>query len=289
LIEIGGSFRLPEIMAASGAKLREVGTTNKTRISDYAAAIHDSTGMLLTVHPSNYQLTGFTQSVPLSELIALGRAHNLPVVHDIGSGALVDLAEFGFADEPAARVSIEAGADLVLFSGDKLLGGPQAGIIVGYRKSIDRIEKNPLARALRVDKLTLAALSATLAAHAHPQTAIRELPLWAMISTSIKELQQRARRIADELNSRTTGFVIEVRSSTAYLGGGSLPNQKLESVAVTIAAGNASEREIAQRLRAGTPPVVGRLERGCVVIDLRAVLPHQDENLVDALVATLQD
>jgi L-seryl-tRNA(Ser) seleniumtransferase len=288
LIEIGGSFRLPEIMATSGARLREVGTTNKTRVADYARAVNDSTGMLLKVHPSNYQLSGFTHSVSIKELVALGRSHTLPVVHDIGSGALFDLTQFGFGDEPPARVSIEAGANLVLFSGDKLLGGPQAGVIVGCRDLIKRVEQNPLFRALRVDKLTLSALSATFASLVHPQTAVRELPLWRMIATSTEELQQRAQRIAEAVKSRTTGYLVDITPTTAYLGGGSLPNQRLESVAVTVAGDGPSERQIAQRLRTGTPPVVGRLEGGCVIIDLRAVLPHQDETLIDALVASLQ-
>lgn len=177
LIEIGGSFRLPEVMAASGARLRKVGTTNKTRISDYANAITDATGALLKVHPSNYRISGFTQSAAIDELAALGRKHNLLVVHDIGSGALFDLTTLGLGDEPVARDSIEAGADVVLFSGDKLLGGPQAGIVVGSRKYIEQIERSPLMRALRVDKLTLAALSATLMDLNDPQLAARELPL----------------------------------------------------------------------------------------------------------------
>ena len=288
LIEIGGSFRLPEIMAASGAQLREVGTTNKTRISDYATAIGDSTAALLKVHPSNYQLSGFTQSVSIGELVALGRSHKLPVIHDIGSGALLDVTQFGFGDEPLARVSIETGVDLVLFSGDKLVAGPQAGIIVGCRQLIARIEHNPIARALRVDKLTLAALSATLASLRHPQTAVRELPLWAMIAASTNELQQRARRIVDEVKSRANGCCVDITTTTAYLGAGSLPTQQLESVAVALSTENASERDIAQRLRTGTPPVVGRLERGRVIIDLRAILPQQDDDLIDALIAGLQ-
>jgi L-seryl-tRNA(Ser) seleniumtransferase len=288
LIEIGGSFRLPEIMATSGAHLREVGTTNKTRISDYAAAIGDTTAALLKVHPSNYQLSGFTQSATVAELAELGRSRKLPVIHDIGSGALFDLTQFGFGDEPVARASVEAGADLVLFSGDKLIGGPQAGMIVGRRQLIERVEQNPLARALRVDKLTLAALATTLASLRHPQTAVRELPLWRMIATSIEELQQRARRIADAVKVRINGNVVDIVATTAYLGGGSLPNRQLESVALTLAPGKASEREIAERLRTGTPPVVGRLERGLVIIDLRAVLPHQDEDLIEALVIALQ-
>jgi L-seryl-tRNA(Ser) seleniumtransferase len=288
LIEIGGSFRLPEIMAASGARLREVGTTNKTRPADYAAAIGDSTGMLLKIHPSNYQISGFTESVSIAELAALGRSHNVPVIHDIGSGALFDLKQFGLVEEPVARDSIEAGADLVLFSGDKLLGGPQTGVIAGRRQLVERVEKNPLARALRVDKLTLAALSATLSSLRHPQTAVRELPLWMMIAAPIEELQLRARRIADEVKSRSSGFLLDIASTKAYLGAGSLPNQRLDSVAVTLAGGDVSEREIAERLRTGSPPVVGRLERGCVFIDLRAVLPQQDEDLIEALVAGLQ-
>jgi L-seryl-tRNA(Ser) seleniumtransferase len=288
LIEIGGSFRLPEIMAASGSRLREVGTTNKTRISDYAAAINGSTGILLKVHPSNYQLSGFTQSVSIAELVELGRTRDLPVVYDIGSGALFDLTQFGFADEPLAPDSIAAGADLVLFSGDKLLGGPQAGVIVGRRELVERIEQNPLARALRVDKLTLAALSATLSSFRHPQTALRELPLWRMIAATLEDLQQRARRIAEEVKSRTSGYAVDIAGTTAYLGSGSVPNQHLESVAVTLGGGNASEGVLAERLRAGAPPVVARLERGLVVIDLRAVMPNQDEALIDALVASLQ-
>jgi L-seryl-tRNA(Ser) seleniumtransferase len=288
LIEIGGSFRLPEIMAVGGARLREVGTTNKTRVSDYADAINNSTGILLKVHPSNYQLEGFTQSVSIGELVALGRTHNLPVAYDIGSGAVFDLTQFGFGDEPVARVAIAAGADLVLFSGDKLLGGPQAGVIVGRRPLVEQIEKNSLARALRVDKLTLAALSATLSSLSHPQTAVREIPLWMMIATPIEELHQRGRRIADAVKTRTSGCLVEITATAAYLGGGSVPNQKLESVALTVVGNNSSEREIAQRLRTGTPPVVGRLERGFVIIDLRAVLPHQDADLIEALVAALQ-
>jgi L-seryl-tRNA(Ser) seleniumtransferase len=240
------------------------------------------------VHPSNYQLSGFTQSVSIAALVALGRSHDLPVIHDIGSGALFDLDQFGCGDEPVARVSIEAGASLALFSGDKLLGGPQAGVIVGSGRLIERIEQNPLDRALRVDKLTLAALSATLSSLHNPQTAAREIPLWMMIATPIEKLQQRARRIADEVKSRTSGCLVDVKTTTAYLGAGSLPNQRLESVAVTLAGENASEREIAERLRTGAPPVVGRLERGFVIIDLRAVLPEQDESLIDALAAGLQ-
>jgi len=288
LIEIGGSFRLPDVMAASGAQLREVGTTNKTRAADYAGAINESTGALLKVHPSNYQITGYTQSVSIDDLVALGRKHNLPVIHDIGSGALFDMTTLGLGNEPDARTSIDAGADLVLFSGDKLIGGPQAGVIVGLRTIIEQIERNPLMRALRVDKLTLAALSATLEALGNPQQAASELPLWMMATASTEELRRRAEHIAAELRSRTTGFRIDVTSTTAFLGGGSLPGQALESVAITVGGGQVSEDALARRLRMGSPAVVGRLQSSCVVIDLRAVLPRQDEGLVGALVAASQ-
>ena len=287
LIEIGGSFRLPQVMAASGALLMEVGTTNKTRISDYASAVTEQTGALLKVHPSNYQITGFTQSAAIDELATLGHKHHLPVIHDIGSGALFDLAVTGSSDEPVARNSIDAGADLVLFSGDKLIGGPQAGLIVGRRKYVEQIERNPLMRALRVDKLTLAALSATLSSLIDPQQAARELPLWMMIAAPIEELRQRAEQVAGALESRAAGIRAEVIASTAHIGGGSLPSQGLPSAAVALSSDRVSEDELARRLRSGTPPVVGRLQNGRLFVDLRTVLPRQDESLVEALVAAI--
>ncbi len=289
LIEIGGSFRLPEVMTASGARLREVGTTNKTRIVDYACAITEATGALLKVHPSNYRITGFTQSAAIDELAALGRKHDLLVVHDIGSGALFDLTTLGLGDEPVARNSIEAGADVVLFSGDKLLGGPQAGIVVGRRQYIERIERHPLMRALRVDKLTLAALSATLMDWNDPQLAARELPLWRMITAPLDDLQRRAHHVVDALRSRVAPCSAETIASTAYLGGGSLPSQGLPSVAVAIASEQISEEELARRLRAGSPAVVGRLQAGRLLVDMRAVLSRQDESLVAALAAALEN
>lgn len=287
LIEIGGSFRLPDVMAASGAHLREVGTTNKTRIADYASAVNEQTGAILKVHPSNYRIAGFTHSASVEELVALGKKHELPVIHDIGSGALFAMADVGLGDEPVARDSIDAGVDLVLFSGDKLLGGPQAGILVGRRRYVELIERNPLMRALRVDKLTLAALAATLAALAHPEQAARELPLWTMITAPLDELKRRAETIAGELRSRASGASAEVVSTTAYVGGGSLPNQGLESVAIAVKTEKFSGEELARRLRAATPAVVARLQGGCFMVDLRAVLPRQDESLTAVLAAAL--
>jgi L-seryl-tRNA(Ser) seleniumtransferase len=287
LIEIGGSFRLPDVMAASGARLREVGTTNKTRIADYAGAVTQETAALLKVHPSNYRVVGFTNSVSVQELAALGEKHDLPVIHDIGSGALFDLADVGLGDEPVARDSIDAGADLVLFSGDKLLGGPQAGVIVGRRHLVERIERNPLMRALRVDKLTLSALAATLSALAHPDKAASELPLWSMIAAPVEQLRRRAEQIARDVESRAAGVRAKVLATTAYVGGGSLPEQGLESAAVAVHGGQVSDQELADRLRSATPAVVGRLQNGCFMVDLRAVFPRQDETLTDALVAAL--
>ncbi|MBI3838052.1 MAG: L-seryl-tRNA(Sec) selenium transferase [Planctomycetia bacterium] len=289
LIEIGGSFRLPEVMAASGATLCEVGTTNKTRLSDFAGAIGEATGAILKVHPSNYQITGFTEAVAIDQLVALARTHHLPVVHDIGSGALVDLAALGLGNEPVARTSVEAGADLVLFSGDKLLGGPQAGLIVGRRKYVEQIERHPLMRALRVDKLTLAALSATLVALAHPRQAARELPLWTMAAASLEDLEQRARRMVDALKMPSTGFRLEVVPTTAYWGGGALPSQGIASIALALTSEECSEGALAQRLRGGSPAVVGRLQGGRLLVDLRTVLPDQDEVLVAAIQAAAQN
>lgn len=288
LIEIGGSFRLPEVMSASGAQLREVGTTNKTRVSDYEAAIDESTAVLLKVHPSNYQVTGFTESTGIEALVELGRRRGVTVIHDIGSGAMMDLTDGDLADEPVARASVEAGADVVLFSGDKLLGGPQAGILVGRRECIEAMEHNPLTRPLRVGKLTLAALSATLAALEHPPQAIRELPLWQMATASRAQLLHRGGQIREAVLRRGARCEVEVIDSTAFLGGGTLPNRGLESVAVAVRSAAVSDEELARRLRDGAPAVVGRLQNHRLLVDVRTVLPRQDEDLIAALGAALE-
>jgi len=199
LIEIGGSYRLPDVMSASNAVLREVGTTNKTHLDDYRAAIGDATAALMLVHTSNFVVVGFTESPSLAELVRLGHERSLPVIHDIGSGAMIDFERFGFAGEPVAADSIKAGADLVLFSGDKLLGGPQCGILVGRRAHLERIAKHPMARALRVDKLTLAALAATLRLYRQPEVALARIPLLQLLGTSVENLRQRAARLAPQM------------------------------------------------------------------------------------------
>jgi L-seryl-tRNA(Ser) seleniumtransferase len=283
LIEIGGSFRIPEIMAVSGAILREVGTTNITRLADYERAIGPGTGALLQVHSSNYRISGFTKSVPLVDLVALGRKHGLKVIDDIGSGALLDFARFGFHGEPVARRSIEAGADLVLFSGDKLLGGPQAGILAGRKEWIQKIEKDPLMRAFRLDKMTLAALEATLRLYLNEERALRDVPVLRLLGTGLAELRQRAEALAGRLREVEGVESVRVSEDVAYVGGGSLPDQAMKTCVLEVEAREVSDAELAARLRLGSPAVMGRLRDGRLVLDVRTVFPHQEPALVEAV------
>ncbi|NLX97379.1 MAG: L-seryl-tRNA(Sec) selenium transferase [Rhodopirellula sp.] len=283
LVEIGGSFRLPDVMAASGAVLREVGTTNKTRASDYQAAINERTAALMLVHPSNYAVVGFTESASLAELVEIGRKHRLPVIHDVGSGAMFDFSQFGFPGEPAAPQSIQTGADLVLFSGDKLLGGPQCGILVGRRSIIEQISKHPLARALRVGKLTLAALSATLRLHRDPERARRAIPLLHLLTTSVENLENRAKRLAPQIAAAPAVAAAEAIASTTFFGGGSLPTQEIATWCVAVQPNEMSVDRLATALRLGTPAVMGRIQQGRLLLDLRSVMPRQDQELVAAL------
>lgn len=283
LIEIGGSYRLPEVMETSGAILREVGTTNKTRLDDYAQAIGERTAALLLVHPSNFVVTGFAATVPLPDLVRLGRSHQLPVIHDIGSGALVDFSQFGCTDEPIAGASIRQGADLVLFSGDKLLGGPQAGIIVGRRPLVEQITRHSLTRALRVDKLTLAALHATLRLYRDPSAARRAVPLLRLLSTSPENLQGRAERLAPQLAACPAIASATAVEDVTYLGGGSVPTQQLRTWCVALAPAAGGVDRLANRLRTGSPPVVGRVQQERLLLDLRAVFPRQDQEIVAAV------
>jgi L-seryl-tRNA(Ser) seleniumtransferase len=285
LIEIGGSYRLPEVMEASGAVLREVGTTNKTHLADYQQAIGERTAALLVVHPSNFVVTGFTEGVPLADVVRLGRAQNLPIIHDIGSGALIDFAQFGFSDEPIASTSIKQGADLVLFSGDKLLGGPQAGIIVGKRALVERITRHPLTRALRVDKLTLSALAATLRLYRDPDQAKRSVPLLHLLSTSMENLKGRAERLAPRLAACRAIAAADALEDVTFLGGGSLPTQKLGTWCLALTPAELSAERLAARLRSGKPAVVGRVREERLLLDLRSVFPRQDLDLVSAVQA----
>lgn len=282
LVEIGGSYRLPDVMETSGAQLREVGTTNKVRGEDYDQAIGENTGAILRVHPSNFRVIGFTQEVELPELVRIGREHSVPVVDDIGSGALLDFAEFGAPGEPLAQQSLANGADLVLMSGDKLLGGPQCGIILGKKEYVNRCIRHPLARALRVDKLTLAALSATLRLYRDPEKARQKIPLLRLAATAVENLQNRAERLAPQFDNCSAIASAEPRESVAFLGGGSLPTQQIPTWTIAITPQELSAERFAQKLRSGSPAVVGRIQNDQVLLDLRSVFPDQDGELVAA-------
>ena len=285
LIEIGGSYRLPDVMTASGCTLREVGTTNKTRASDYQNAINEETGAIMKVHTSNFIVTGFTEAATTSELVSIGRKAGLPVIDDIGSGALINFSKYGLNDEPIAADSIEAGADVVLFSGDKLLGGPQCGIAIGRKEYITKMSKNPLMRALRVDKMTLGALAATLRLYRNQEEAEKSVPLLARLSTSMENLRNRAERIAPQLSSTKfveTAIAVE---STTYLGGGSVPTQQLPTVCISINPAEDSVDGLARRLRNGETAVMGRVQQDRLHLDLRTIAPEQDAMLVSAFEA----
>ena len=282
LVEIGGGFRIPEIMGVSGATLREVGTTNITRPADYERAVGSNTAALMRVHTSNYRVRGFTKAVGLDELIALGKKHGLPVIDDAGSGQALDLAPFGLPGEPLVSAGIAAGADLVLFSGDKLLGGPQAGLIAGRADLIARIEADPLMRALRLDKMTLAALEATLRLYRDPERARREVPVLRMLTTPLADLRARAEAFAARLRA-LPGVTADVGDDVAYVGGGSLPDVAVPTVVIVVGVAGLSEAEFAARLRTGTPAVVGRVQSGRFLVDLRTVSERQEDELFSAL------
>lgn len=275
LVEIGGGFRIPEVMQQSGATLVEVGTTNRTYIADYARAINEQTALLMRVHSSNFKMVGFTHQATLAELVALAHEKKLLCVDDLGSGALLDTRAYGLAHEPMPQESLAAGADLVSFSGDKLLGGPQAGIIVGSPSAIDVLKKHPLTRALRVDKVTLAGVQATLL-HYLKNEATKKIPVWSMITASRDELDARAQKWAERL--RVAKLDAAVIDSESTVGGGSLPGETLPTRAVAIAV--QSPDEFAKRLRGNAPPIIARIEENRVVLDPRTVLASEEEALL---------
>jgi L-seryl-tRNA(Ser) seleniumtransferase len=285
LIEIGGEFRIPDIMLRSGALLREVGTTNRTHLRDYAEAIGPATGLLLKVHTSNYRVVGFTADVSSRELVELGRPRSLPVMEDLGSGSLIDLRRWGFPHEPTVPEVVAAGVDLVSFSGDKLLGGPQAGIVVGRRELVGRLKKNPWNRALRVDKLTLAALEATLYAY-DAGRALETVPTLRMLTEPLADVRRRARRlltrIPGEIRRRLAATVVE---DHAQVGGGALPTVELPTAAVALGASPETARRLDEALRRGDPPVIGRIADDRLLIDCRTVLSSQVPPLATAIAA----
>ena len=267
LIEIGDGFRIPDVLARSGARLREVGTTNRTRAADYERAIGPETALLLRVHQSNFRVVGFTEQPRLAELVRVGRAHGLPVVDDLGSGVLVELE-----DEPSARDALAAGADLVCFSGDKLLGGPQAGIIVGRGELVERLRRHPLQRALRADKLTLAALEATLALYLEPESAARRIPVLRMLVEPVEAVEARAERLAAIVGG-------EVDQAVGRVGGGALPLAELPSFACAV------EEELAEPLRRGEPPVVALVRDGRCLLDCRTIADSEVDEVASAVTA----
>ncbi|HKY96235.1 MAG TPA: L-seryl-tRNA(Sec) selenium transferase [Gemmatimonadaceae bacterium] len=278
LVEIGGSFRVPDIMGRSGAALVEVGTTNRTHVDDYVRAIGPNTGLIAKVHQSNFAQTGFVASVDVRALKSIAAEHDIPILHDLGSGLLVDLANYGLSGEPTAAAALDAGATIVLMSGDKLLGGPQCGIALGSRNAIARMRKDPFARAMRVDKLAIAALTATLELYRDEERAVSEIPTLAMLTASPESVRERCETVASSI--ARSGITATVRESDASVGAGAFPALAIPSYAVTI-AGDA--QAIEKRLRAHTTPVISRIQDDAIMLDLRSVLPSQDGELADCI------
>ncbi len=289
LIEIGGSFRLPDIMAASSAKLREVGTTNRTRIADYEQAITDCTAMLLRCHPSNYRVIGFTEETSIGELAELAHRHDLIAVDDMGSGILFDLMPHGLSAEPTVRASLNAGADLACFSGDKLMGGPQCGIIVGRRDLIERLDRNPLMRTYRVGKLTLTALEATLRCCMDEREAIAEIPTLAMLTATTDELAHRANALSEQLQASLPDEAFLVCSDVAYAGGGSMPDRALPTVVVQWRPTHASTDDVAAALRDAEVPVIARIRDDAICFDLRTIRPEEEDAVVASVTESVWD
>ncbi|MCH2183035.1 MAG: L-seryl-tRNA(Sec) selenium transferase [Mariniblastus sp.] len=283
LIEIGGSYRLPDVMHCSGCRLREVGTTNKTHPADYENAIGEDTGALLKVHPSNFKVVGFSSSVSLAEMVQIGHRNNLPVIDDVGSGALIDFSRFGLTDEPVVSESINQGADVVLFSGDKLVGGPQCGIIVGKKKYVQQIVRHPLMRAMRVGKMTLAALKATLVGYRKQDLDACEIPLLRMLSLSSENLKLRADKIAEQIGHLPGFSAVAVEPCQSMLGGGSVPAQQIESWCLALEPEAISVDNLADRLRQGDPAVIGRIQNDRLVLDVRTIQPKHDIELIRLL------
>jgi len=282
LVEIGDGFRIPDVMTSAGGRLREVGTTNRTHLRDYQTALGPETGLILKVHPSNFRIQGFTAAVEIRELAALAAPAGVPVMEDLGSGALLDLAALGLPAEPAVAGAVAAGADLVSFSGDKLLGGPQAGFLVGRRPLIARIRRNPLARAVRIDKLCLAGILATLRLLREPERARREIPILRMLALSAEAIGARAAAAAAALCAALPGLDCTVESGESEVGGGALPLEALPTRLLSLGPPR-SATLLEARLRRGTPPVLARIREGRIVVDLRTVDPADDPALVEAL------
>jgi L-seryl-tRNA(Ser) seleniumtransferase len=277
LVQIGGGFRIPEILAESGAILKEVGTTNQTFLSDYGKAINSNTAMLLKIHQSNFKMAGFVNEVSINELVSLGQKHKILVVEDLGSGALIPTENFSLAHEPQPKESISAGLDLVCFSGDKLLGGPQAGIVLGKKKYVEILRKHPLYRVLRLDKIIISALEKSLVFYLNQE--IEKIPFWKMIKTTTDELNWRAEKIKEALKEK--GISIDIKPSQSTIGGGSLPGETLPTVVLCLK--QKSAQVLAEKFRREDPPIIGRIEEDNFILDLRTVFPHQDDLLIKGI------
>ncbi|MCB2197803.1 L-seryl-tRNA(Sec) selenium transferase [bacterium] len=290
LVEIGGSFRIPDICRLSGAKMVEVGTTNRTRIADYRKEVSDKTGLLLRVHPSNFRVVGFTEGVTMPELVKLGEESGVPVVNDLGSGALVDVSKLsGLPREPLVSEAVAEGASVVTFSGDKLLGGPQAGIAVGRKEVIEKMRRHPLMRVVRPDKLSFAALDATLRAYLRPASLADELPVWTMLHARPETLDEWARPLVSKLEKKATktGLTIGLGDSQATSGGGSLPDETLPSLAIRFEGPARALNSLQKRLRLGEPSVIGYLKDGTFFLDIRTMIIEDRDEICDALTRAL--
>ncbi len=284
LVEIGGSFRIPDIMVQSGSVLREVGTTNKTHLYDYEKAIHENTGMFLKVHQSNYRMIGFTEEVSIEDLVRLARKHSIPVMVDLGSGCFVDLKTYGIHSEPMVQDIVKKEVDIITLSGDKLLGGPQGGVIIGKKRYIEFIQKHPLMRAMRVDKFTLSAFEATLMEYADTDRASRNIPTLKMLFQDRTIIKKRAKRIVLRLRKRTASTDITLSKDSSQAGGGSLPEAEFPTYVVSIKPHTMSVNALEKRLRSASTPVIGRIKEESLLLDARTIMDDQIEPLVDAII-----
>ena len=288
LVEVGGKFRIPDVMKSSNAHLVEIGTTNKTHREDYEDAITENTGALLKVHTSNFKILGFTESVSIDELCKLGREKDIPVIEDIGSGVLIDLSKYGLEYEPTVQDSIKAGVDIVSFSGDKLLGGPQAGIIVGKKKYIDKMKKNPLTRAFRIDKFTATILEMIFHEYLNEEDAIKNIPVLSLITKDIKEIEGSANKLYEKLSDIKDVANVEIEDTLSQIGGGSLPTERIKSKCVTIIPKNISTAALEEKLRQGENPVVGRISDDKLILDMRTVLEDEIDRLSQKIIGILK-
>jgi L-seryl-tRNA(Ser) seleniumtransferase len=288
LVEIGGSFRVPDVMSHSGALLKEVGTTNKTHLYDYEHAYREATALVLKVHRANFRITGFTEEVPIEKLVSFSHGRGVPVMYDLGSGCLISLDQYGIHGEPSVQEVVKSGADLITFSGDKLLGGPQAGIIVGKRELIERIQKHPLARAVRIDKLTLAALEATLMEYVDGEQARDHIPTLRMLLEDPGVIKARAKKIASLIQRATKDAAVRVMGDSSQAGGGSLPEVQFPTHVVSLKPEKISVNELEERLRRGEPAVIARIQENFLILDARTIRDQEITTVARAVAAALR-